>query len=132
MASTTEQIHGTGRRKSSIARVYLSKGSGSIMINNRTPEEYFDGAAQLVTMYRPLTLTDSKNSVDIKINVKGGGKSGQSGAISLGISRALVLYDSSLHPILREYKLLTRDSRRVERKKYGQKGARKKFQFSKR
>ena len=125
-------INSVGRRKSAVARVYLKKGDGQFVINHSTPEKYFDTDTHLNTIYKPLILADSKNAVDIKINVKGGGKSGQSGAILLGISRALCKYDDSLHAILKEHKLLTRDSRKVERKKYGQKGARKKFQFSKR
>lgn len=127
-----KMINGVGRRKSSVARVYICKGTGAFIINNRTPEEYFDTKAHIARLYQPLELTKTKDMFDVKINVKSGGKTGQSGAIVLGLARALLAYDENLRPVLREHRLLTRDSRRVERKKYGQKGARKKFQFSKR
>lgn len=125
-------IHGVGRRKSSVARVYLRKGTGKVVINRRTPQEYFDTDVAISRMYQPLELLKQKDTFDIKINVKGGGKTGQSGAITLGIARALLVHNEDFRPALRGAGLLTRDSRRVERKKYGQKGARKKFQFSKR
>lgn len=125
-------IHAVGRRKSSVARVYIRKGKGEFIINRRSPDEYFDTTVAIDRIYKPLELVKQKGLFDIKVNVKGGGKTGQSGAISLGLARALLLNDEELRPIFRGAGLLTRDSRRVERKKYGQKGARKKFQFSKR
>lgn len=127
-----KMIHGVGRRKSSVARVYISKGKGDFVINHRVPEEYFNTTVAVSMIYKPLELANEKGSFDVKVNVKGGGLTGQSGAISLGLSRALLAHNEQLRPVFRDAGLLTRDSRRVERKKYGQKGARKKFQFSKR
>ena len=126
------QYHGVGRRKSSVARVYLTKGKGDFTVNKLGAAEYFDTPYQQTSIRNPLKAVDKENAYDIFVNVKGGGKSGQADAISLGIARALLKVDEKLRAPLRKNNLLTRDSRIVERKKYGQKGARKKFQFSKR
>ena len=122
----------TGRRKTSSARVYLTEGSGNITINNKKADEYFKKDTLLNQIFDPLTVSDMKDKFDIKINVNGGGISGQIGAIRLGISRAILKYDASHKPGLKKEGLLTRDSRMVERKKPGQPKARKRFQFSKR
>jgi small subunit ribosomal protein S9 len=121
-----------GRRKTSTARVYLTEGSGQITINNKKAEEYLKKDTLLTMIHEPLTASDLKDKFDIKINVEGGGISGQIGAIQLGISRAILKYDASHKPSLKKEGLLTRDSRMVERKKPGQPKARKRFQFSKR
>ena len=123
---------GTGRRKTAVARVYIRNGKGEIKVNARDINEYFATAAQVNVAKAPLEVTASNNKYDILINVKGGGLSGQAGACSHGIARALVKVDESNHTSLKASGLLTRDSRMVERKKYGQKGARRRFQFSKR
>lgn len=123
---------GTGRRKTAIARVYIRNGNGDIKVNSRTIDQYFATSAQVNMAMTPLTVTSSQDKYDILINVKGGGLSGQAGACSHGIARALVQVDSTNHASLKASGLLTRDSRMVERKKYGQKGARRRFQFSKR
>lgn len=125
-------IWGTGRRKSSIARVRIKPGSGKLLINKRTVDDYFPRLQDRNAVAAPLKSLDISESFDIFINVKGGGTTGQSGAIVLGIARALRNYDQGLLPALRDSGYLTRDSRMVERKKPGQKGARKRFQFSKR
>ena len=127
-----EQNIAIGRRKTSVARVYLRKGSGNISINNHKIDEHFDSHEQITTVRQPLVITNTETSFDILVNVKGGGKSGQAGAIMLGIARALVLNDENNHTSLRANGFLTRDARMVERKKYGRPGARKRFQFSKR
>jgi small subunit ribosomal protein S9 len=125
-------IIATGRRKSSVARVSLTPGTGKFTVNERTLEQYI-GVQNLRTLaVLPLTVTDSAKKFDIVISVEGGGISGQAGAISLGIARALLQTSEELKPALRKKGLLTRDSRMKERKKYGQPGARKRFQFSKR
>ncbi len=121
-----------GRRKTSSARVYLKEGSGNILINNKKAEEYFKKDTVLNQIYDPLVISDMRDKFDIKINVNGGGISGQIGAIRLGISRAILKYDASHKPGLKKEGLLTRDSRMVERKKPGRPKARKRFQFSKR
>lgn len=121
-----------GRRKTSSARVYLTEGTGNITINNKKADEFFKKEIVLNQIYEPLTIADMKDKFDIKINVNGGGVSGQIGAIRLGISRAILKYDASHKPGLKKEGLLTRDSRMVERKKPGQPKARKRFQFSKR
>ena len=121
-----------GRRKTSTARVYLVEGSGQITINKKTPIEFFKKENLLNQIHEPLRAADMDGKFDIKINVDGGGVSGQVGAIKLGISRAILNYDASLKPNLKKEGLLTRDSRMVERKKSGQPKARKRFQFSKR
>ena len=128
-----EKIHyATGRRKTSSARIFLKSGKGQMTINGRPMDEYLKRASSKAHMNFPLELTDQKEKVDIKITVKGGGESGQAGAIRHGISWALTRYDENLRDTLKKAGLLTRDSRMVERKKYGLKGARKASQFSKR
>ena len=124
--------YATGRRKSSIARVWLKKGSGMIYINGKKMNEYFKKTNLQISVIRPLTLTKRENEFDVRCTVKGGGHTGQAGAITLGISRALIEFEPDLKTILKKEKLTTRDSRSVERKKYGHKKARKSFQFSKR
>tara|TARA_Y100000588_G_scaffold355412_1_gene410565 strand:- start:642 stop:1028 length:387 start_codon:yes stop_codon:yes gene_type:complete len=121
-----------GRRKASIARVRFIKGKGNIHINDRKPIEYFKRESLVMELKEPLAIIDFDNKFDILINVKGGGLSGQAGAIRLGIARSLLNVNPDYRKALKEAGMLTRDSRVVERKKYGQPGARKKFQFSKR
>ena len=123
---------GTGRRKSAVARVRIRPGSGKIQINKRDVDVYFTEIQDRQEIVAPLDATKTNDKIDIFVNVKGGGSTGQAGAIKLGVARALKDYDSALESILREHNFLSRDSRRVERKKYGQPGARKRFQFSKR
>ena len=123
---------GTGRRKAAVARVRLRPGKGEFIINNRKYDAYFNGERDQNDLLNPLVKTGTKGSVDIHVNVFGGGCTGQAGAIVLGLSRALRRYDERLEPILRDNGFLTRDPRRVERKKPGQPGARRRFQFSKR
>ena len=129
---TIVQYYGTGRRKDSVARVFLRPGKGEILINKRTVEDYFGRETLKMVLRQPLELTESVDKFDIIINVKGGGLSGQAGAIRHGISRALLLAMEDSRDVLKKARMLTRDSRKVERKKYGQPGARKKYQFSKR
>ena len=124
--------YGTGRRKSSIARVWLVPGKGSIKINKRTLDDYFGRESLSNAVEKPLELVNKKNELDVFAKVEGGGITGQAGAIQHGIARALLQYDPTLRLILKKEGLLTRDSRMKERKKYGQKGARARFQFSKR
>ncbi len=126
------QVIGTGRRKTSVARVYLRPGTGVITINGRDAADYFETKTHLYVVKQPLAVTDSETKFDILISVAGGGKSGQAGAVRHGIARALVKEDETNLRSLRASGFLTRDPRMVERKKYGQPGARKKFQFSKR
>lgn len=127
------QYWGTGRRKTSVARVrIIPGGSGKVIINNKTVEEYFGRAALVVTLKQPLEIADKKSAFDVYANVKGGGTTGQAEAIRHGIARALVQADANLRPALRKSGFLTRDPRMTERKKYGQKGARARYQFSKR
>ncbi|MCF6235788.1 MAG: 30S ribosomal protein S9 [Gammaproteobacteria bacterium] len=128
----TEINYGTGRRKSSAARVFLKAGSGQIVINGRTLDEYFGRETSRMVVRQPLESVEMLESVDISITVRGGGASGQAGAIRHGISRALVARDESLRPTLRGHGFLTRDARKVERKKVGLHKARKRPQFSKR
>ena len=129
----SNEIHyATGRRKTSSARVYLKKGKGSILINDRKLDEYFGRKVAQMLVIQPLELADLVKKVDIDIKVKGGGNFGQAGAIRHGISRALTIYDEELRPQLKKAGLLTRDPRRVERKKPGLVKARKSKQFSKR
>ncbi|MEY8204752.1 MAG: 30S ribosomal protein S9 [Bermanella sp.] len=128
----TTQNYGTGRRKSSTARVFLRPGTGKIMINKRSIEEYFGRETSRMVVRQPLTLTENLEKFDLYITVKGGGASGQAGAIRHGITRALMEYDETLRPSLRAAGYVTRDSREVERKKVGLRKARKKPQFSKR
>jgi len=127
-----EVVNALGRRKNAIARVYLQKGKGKVTINDRDLKEYFNSEVLVNTVLKPMQLTETEKSFDVKVNVNGGGISGQAGAISLGISRALVELDEDHKPALKAEGLMTRDPRMVERKKPGQKKARKKFQFSKR
>ncbi|MBC8286540.1 MAG: 30S ribosomal protein S9 [Nitrospinae bacterium] len=132
MEGTIEKFYATGKRKESIAKVWIQKGSGKISVNNKTIMEHFCRESLERIIKHPLVTTDTLESIDIQATVQGGGLSGQSGALRLGISRALILTDSSLRAPLKKAGFLTRDSRTVERKKYGQPGARKKYQFSKR
>jgi small subunit ribosomal protein S9 len=127
-----EVINTLGRRKTSVARVYLSKGKGNVIVNNRDYKEFFPVAVLQSKIVQPFTLTDTVDKYDVKVNVAGGGINGQVEAIRLGISRALVKLDEENKPLLKEEGLMTRDPRMVERKKPGQPKARKKFQFSKR
>ena len=126
------QYYGTGRRKTATARVYLRPGSGEIKINRKGFDQYFPNQALRMVIRQPLTLTDTANKFDIVVNVAGGGPAGQAGAVRHGITRALMVFNSDLRPALKDAGLVTRDPRAKERKKYGQKGARKRFQFSKR
>jgi small subunit ribosomal protein S9 len=126
------QYYGTGRRKTSTARVFLRPGTGAISINQRTFETFFPTESLRTQIRRPLVLTETADRFDILATVAGGGVSGQAGAVRLGISRALVEYNLELRKKLKEEGLLTRDARAKERKKYGMAGARKRFQFSKR
>ncbi len=127
-----ETVHKIGRRKTAVARVYVSKGKGKITINKRELNDYFTTPTLRYKVLQPLNLTDNAKSFDIKVNVFGGGVTGQAEAIRLGISRVLVEMDEENRAILKPEGLMTRDPRMVERKKFGQKKARKKFQFSKR
>tara|TARA_B100000963_G_C22574612_1_gene647776 strand:+ start:1052 stop:1438 length:387 start_codon:yes stop_codon:yes gene_type:complete len=127
-----EVVNTIGRRKSAVARVYLKKGSGQITINGRDQKEYFTLEQWLFKLNQPFALTNQEGKFDVTVNVKGGGFTGQVEAIRLGISRALVQLDEESKPALKKEGLMTRDPRMVERKKPGQKKARKKFQFSKR
>ncbi|MBK9138281.1 MAG: 30S ribosomal protein S9 [Verrucomicrobia bacterium] len=131
MAQTNEFL-GTGRRKTSVARVRLAPGTGKITVNGRTLDVYFRLDNQRMLVTQPLQLTETAGKYDVRVNVKGGGPSGQAGAIRHGIARALIEADANLRPTLKSNGLLTRDPRMRERKKYGQPGARKRFQFSKR
>ncbi len=127
-----EVIHKIGRRKTAVARVYLSKGKGMITINKRDISEYFPTATLQYKVQQPFALTNNEGGFDVKVNVFGGGITGQAEAIRLALSRALCDVDTENRGILKPEGLLTRDPRMVERKKFGQKKARKKFQFSKR
>jgi small subunit ribosomal protein S9 len=129
---TTERYYGTGRRKSAVARVWLLPGVGKVEVNNRTLDEYFPRATNRMIVMQPLVLTDTDGTFNLKINVNGGGQTGQADAIKHGISRALVKYKNEFRPSLKRAGFLTRDARVKERKKYGQPGARKRFQYSKR
>ena len=129
---SSEVHYATGRRKTSSARVYLQKGKGSILVNDRKLDEYFGRKVAQMLVMQPLELVELTDKVDIKIMVKGGGSFGQAGAIRHGISRALTIFDEELRPQLKKAGLLTRDPRRVERKKPGLVKARKSKQFSKR
>jgi small subunit ribosomal protein S9 len=124
--------YGTGRRKSSVARVFIKKGTGVIMINGKTIDDYFGRQTSIMIVRQPLLLTANDATFDIKISVKGGGESGQAGAVRHGITRALIDYDEALKPDLSRAGFVTRDAREVERKKVGLHGARRRKQFSKR
>ena len=126
------QYYGTGRRKTSTARVYLRPGTGEIQVNKKNFEQYFPNQALRMVIRQPLQLTETASKFDILVNVDGGGPAGQAGAIRHGITRALMEFNADLRPTLKQAGLVTRDPRIKERKKYGQKGARKRFQFSKR
>ncbi len=126
------QYYGTGRRKTSVARVYLRPGEGKITVNRREFETYFPNEALRMIINQPLRLTENTGKFDILVNVGGGGISGQAGAVRHGITRALLEHNGDLRPTLKKAGLITRDPRKKERKKYGQKGARARFQFSKR
>jgi small subunit ribosomal protein S9 len=123
---------GVGRRKSAVARVRIAPGSGKIEVNGRTLNEYFTAEKDRKSIFGPLEVTNTGGKMDIFVNASGGGPSGQTGAIVMGLGRALAKYDNSLEVALRNSGFLTRDSRMKERKKYGQRGARRRFQFSKR
>jgi small subunit ribosomal protein S9 len=131
MAATSEFL-GTGRRKTAIARVRLANGSGKIVVNGRPFETYFPTETLRMVVSQPLVVTSTAGKFDIRVNVQGGGPNGQAGAVRHGIARALLEVDNALRPALKSEGLLTRDSREKERKKYGQPGARKRFQYSKR
>ncbi len=126
------EYYGTGRRKTSTARVHLRQGTGQITVNSRTLDEYFANDVLKMIIKQPLSLTETVDKFDIVVIVDGGGPSGQAGAIRHGISRALQVYNVELRKRLKKTGLLTRDPRMKERKKYGQRGARARFQFSKR
>jgi small subunit ribosomal protein S9 len=126
------QYYGTGRRKTSTARVYLRPGAGEVKVNRKAFDQYFPNETLRMIIRQPLNLTETVNKFDILINVRGGGPAGQAGAIRHGITRALLESNPDLRPALKQAGLITRDPRIKERKKYGQKGARKRFQFSKR
>src|SRR4051795_9547551 len=131
MAATTEFL-GTGRRKTSIARVRIATGSGKIVVNGRAFENYFPTETLRMVVSQPLVVTATTEKYDIRVNVQGGGPTGQAGAVRHGIARALLEADASFRPTLKSHGYLTRDPRMRERKKYGQPGARKRFQYSKR
>ncbi len=126
------QYYGTGRRKTSTARVYLRPGSGNIVVNKREFDSYFPNEALRMIIRQPLNLTETVEKFDILVTVDGGGNAGQAGAVRHGITRALMEFNADLRPALKKAGLVTRDPRQKERKKYGQKGARARFQFSKR
>ena len=124
--------YATGRRKKSIARVWLKKGSGNIHVNGKKMIDYFQKQNLQIAVYRPLSIVNRQNEFDARCTVKGGGLTGQAGAIRLGLARAILLFEPDLKSTLKKEKLTTRDSRAVERKKYGRRKARRSFQFSKR
>jgi small subunit ribosomal protein S9 len=127
-----EYNYGTGRRKTSVARVFIKKGTGRIVVNDKPIDEFFARETGRMIVRQPLELTDNMTTFDIKVNVRGGGDSGQAGAVRHGITRALIEYDESLKPALSQAGLVTRDAREVERKKVGFHKARRRKQFSKR
>ena len=124
--------NGTGRRKSSVARVFIKKGNGVITVNGKPLDQYFGRQTSIMIVQQPLLLTANAETFDIKVNVRGGGESGQAGAVRHGITRALIDYDAALKPDLSKAGFVTRDAREVERKKVGLHGARRRKQFSKR
>ena len=126
------QINAVGRRKTSVARVFLKAGSGTIVVNDLAFEKYFPQEIYRADITKPFTVTETSGKYDVAVTVEGGGAAGQAGAMRLGIARALVELNDEFRTLLRSHALLTRDPRMVERKKYGQKKARKRFQFSKR
>jgi small subunit ribosomal protein S9 len=127
-----QRFYGTGRRKNAVARVFVSPGAGKFEINRRPVRDYFKNVSWLTRATEPLKFTGTETQVDVWATANGGGAGGQSGAVRMGLSRALAIFNPELRPGLRKNGFLTRDSRMRERKKYGQKGARKRFQFSKR
>jgi small subunit ribosomal protein S9 len=131
-SATRGRAYGTGRRKNAIARVFVSPGAGKFEINGRAVTDYFKNVNWLNRAVEPLKFTGTETQVDVWATARGGGVGGQSGAVRMGLSRALSVFNADLRPGLRKNGFLTRDSRMRERKKYGQKGARKRFQFSKR
>jgi small subunit ribosomal protein S9 len=132
MTQTQQRYYATGKRKSAIARIYMKTGSGNILVNKRSYEEYFTRPSLKMIIRQPFEITGKNGQFDLYVNVSGGGVAGQAGAVKHGISKALLEYDAQLRPILKKAGFLTRDARIKERKKYGQPGARKRFQFSKR
>ena len=132
MATKVTEFLGTGRRKTSVARVRLASGSGKVTVNNRPFEVYFPLEQQRMAVLQPFGITSTTGKFDVKVNVRGGGPTGQAGATRHGIARALLKVDLNHRPLLKAEGFLTRDPRMKERKKYGQPGARKRFQFSKR
>ncbi len=132
MTQTKQRYYATGKRKNAIARVYMKTGSGNIIVNKRNYEEYFTRPSLKMIIRQPFEITGKNGQFDLFVNVSGGGVAGQAGAVKHGISKALLEYDVQLRPILKKAGFLTRDARVKERKKYGQPGARKRFQFSKR
>ena len=127
-----EYNYGTGRRKTSVARVFIRRGTGRITVNGKDVDSYFSRESGRMIVRQTLEVANMPQSFDIRVNVHGGGESGQAGAVRHGITRALMEYNADLRPTLKKAGLVTRDPRQKERKKYGQKGARKRFQFSKR
>ena len=127
-----QQFFGTGRRREAVARVYVRLGAASFTVNGREVKDYFKNVAWLTSAVEPLKFTDTEQQLEVKATVKGGGAGGQAGAVRMGLSRAIARFNPELRPGLRKNGFLTRDSRMKERKKYGQKGARRRFQFSKR
>ena len=127
-----QRYYATGKRKSAIARVYMKSGNGNFVVNKRSFDEYFTRPSLKMIIKQPLEITGKKDQFDFYVNVVGGGAAGQAGAVKHGISKALLEYDAELRPVLKKAGFLTRDARVKERKKYGQPGARKRFQFSKR
>jgi len=132
MTTIHGKSYGTGRRKNAVARVFLTPGTGAITVNGRPVEAYFTRPTSQMVVRQALELVEKNSEIDVAVNVCGGGESGQAGAVRHGISRALLVLDSTLRPKLKENGFLTRDSREKERKKPGQPGARKRFQYSKR
>jgi small subunit ribosomal protein S9 len=132
MTQTKQRYYATGKRKNAIARVYMKTGNGNIIVNKRNYEEYFTRPSLGMIIRQPFEITGKNGQFDLFVNVSGGGVAGQAGAVKHGISKALLEYDVELRPILKKAGFLTRDARVKERKKYGQPGARKRFQFSKR
>ncbi|PZP63540.1 MAG: 30S ribosomal protein S9 [Azospira oryzae] len=127
-----EYYYGTGRRKSAVARVFMKPGKGEIWVNDKPIDEFFSRETGRMIVRQPLVLTNNEGRFDIRVNVRGGGESGQAGAVRHGITRALIDYDAALKPVLRKAGLVTRDAREVERKKVGLHKARRRKQFSKR
>jgi small subunit ribosomal protein S9 len=132
MAAQTETFWATGRRKESVARVRIMAGTGKILVNNRPLEDYFGRKTSQVIVKQPLALTSTESKFDVAVKVTGGGLSGQAGAINHGITRALMEFDPDLRSMLKKAGFVTRDQRAKERKKYGRRGARARFQYSKR